>query len=215
LPHYGLASRIISTAFALEGIKVEFGFFPWLRAIHLAKLGAWQGTAVWRSTPEREQNFYLSEPVITSQYVFFHLNSLPFDWRDFPDLMPYRIGATLGYKYGATFTEMEQTGLLQVERVTTDKQNFQRLLHGRIDLFPHNLIVGYQQISQLPLQERSRITHHPKTFEPSGLSLLLSRTDPANTSLLDRFNRGLKKLKESGVIEEWRQELKQSLTGQP
>jgi polar amino acid transport system substrate-binding protein len=207
LPHYGLASRIITTAFALEGIEVEYGFFPWSRAIYLAELGAWQGTAVWRSTPEREQRFYLSAPVITSHYVFFHLTSAPFDWQGFPDLKPYRIGATHAYDYGIQFTAMEQEGTLQVERVTSDEQNFQRLLHGRIDLFPNDFSVGYEQISKLSLPERSRITHHPRTFEGSDLHLMLPRTDPDNKILITRFNRGLKKLKESGAIEQWQLEL--------
>ena len=37
LPQKGLIARIITEAFALEGVKVELGFFPWARAKALAK----------------------------------------------------------------------------------------------------------------------------------------------------------------------------------
>ena len=32
LKHYGLASRITTEAFASQGVKVEYGFFPWARS---------------------------------------------------------------------------------------------------------------------------------------------------------------------------------------
>lgn len=54
LKHYGVASRIVTEAFDLEGIKVEYGFFPWERALELAKHGDWDGSLVWFHTPKRE-----------------------------------------------------------------------------------------------------------------------------------------------------------------
>ena len=73
LKHNGLASRIVREAFELEGIQVVYDFFPWNRSLMLAQTGEWDGTAVWLRSPEREQEFYISDPVVQSTYVFFHL----------------------------------------------------------------------------------------------------------------------------------------------
>ncbi len=34
-PHHGFASHIVTEAFALVGVEVEYGFFPWSRAMKL------------------------------------------------------------------------------------------------------------------------------------------------------------------------------------
>ncbi len=49
---YGLASHIVSEAFRLEGINVEWGFFPWKRSYEWAKDGSWDASAVWWPTKE-------------------------------------------------------------------------------------------------------------------------------------------------------------------
>ncbi|MEE9297196.1 MAG: amino acid ABC transporter substrate-binding protein, partial [Phycisphaerae bacterium] len=42
-PHHGFASHIVTEAFALVGVEVEYGFFPWKRSFKLAKEGTWDG----------------------------------------------------------------------------------------------------------------------------------------------------------------------------
>ncbi len=50
LKHGGVTSHVASEAFALEGIKVEYGWFPWNRALHLAQTGDWDAAIGWIST---------------------------------------------------------------------------------------------------------------------------------------------------------------------
>ena len=52
-PHHGVASHVITEAFALVGVEVEFGFFPWARSLKLAKEGVWDGSAAWWDREER------------------------------------------------------------------------------------------------------------------------------------------------------------------
>src|SRR4051812_4106968 len=63
LPDNGLISRVVTEAFRLQGITVEYGFFPWARALLLAKIGGWDGTVAWARSPARERDFYISDPV--------------------------------------------------------------------------------------------------------------------------------------------------------
>ena len=138
LAHQGTVSRIVTEAFALGGIQVQYGYFPWSRSYEFAKTGVWDGTLVWFDTPERRKLFYISDPVIDIQYVFFHLKDYAFGWRTMDDLSGIKIGATLEYHYGEDFKAAEKRGAIQVDRVASDLQNFQKLLRGRIQIFPND-----------------------------------------------------------------------------
>ena len=61
LKYYGIGSRIVAEAFHLEGIKVEYGFFPWKRAFEIAKEGKWPGVVGFESSTERTPYFYADE----------------------------------------------------------------------------------------------------------------------------------------------------------
>lgn len=207
LPHYGIISRIITEAFYLEGIEVEYGFFPWKRSYALAERGQWDGTAGWIKTAEREHHFFFSDPVVDSGYVFFYRKDEPFDWNHITDLKGKKIGGTLEYNYGEAFTQAEMDNILFVERVPEERLNFKKLLSGRIDLFPMNLIVGLDMMNKhLTAAERAQIAWHAKPLLQTPAHLLLSKAVNGNEEKMRRFNRALKKLQQSGAIERYLQE---------
>jgi len=207
LPFNGVASRIVTEAFALEGVRVEYGFFPWKRSLALAEMGEWDGSAVWFRSPEREESFYLSDPVILSSYVFFHLKNYLFDWRTMDDLREIRIGATLGYNYGEAFEAAEKAGAINVDRCASDELNLQKLLRDRFKIFPVDMEVGYAMLhKQFKPETVSLFTNHPRPLRQESLYLLLSKKLERNKRLIELFNRGLQKLKESGRIEEFQEE---------
>jgi polar amino acid transport system substrate-binding protein len=203
-PHYGFASHIISEAFALVGVRVEYGFFPWKRALESAKKGQWDGGAAFWDSEERRKHFYFSEePVVPTEMAFFHLKSTEFDWNGVEDLKDLKIGATLEYFYGEELDEAEKASLLHIERVGSDELSLKKLLKGRIDVFPGDLMVTYAQIQDtFSAEEAALFTHHPKTFESRGLYLLFSKQVEGNEQMRDLFDKGLRQLKESGRYEE-------------
>ncbi|MCP4396340.1 MAG: amino acid ABC transporter substrate-binding protein [bacterium] len=200
----GVASRIITEAFALEDIQVEYGFFPWKRSFMLAKKGTWDGSAIWAYNEERAEDFYYSDPVMNSARVFFHLKTTEFDWNAVEDLKGLKIGATIGYIYGTEFEELEKTGALDVHRIAEDEQNFAKLLKGRIQIFPQDIDVGYAMLNKIFSKEEAALfTHHPLPVKDDPLCLLLSKQVEGNEQLLETFNRGLKQLQESGKAEQY------------
>lgn len=207
LKYSGVASRIVTEAFALEGIKVEYGFFPWKRAFYLAEKGEWDGTAVWLRSPEREMDFYLSDPVVNSRYVFFHMRSFPFEWKKIDDLKGIRIGATIGYDYGEEFEDAEKKGLISVIRVPSDEQNLMKLLHGRIDVFPLDMEVGYTMLHRMYKPEVvNMVTNNPRPVRTDPLHLLLTKKLEKNARLMVLFNKGLKSLIAKGEVERFLEE---------
>lgn len=201
-PYHGLASHIVSEAFALEGVKPEYGFFPWKRSYKLAESGMWDGSAVWVYSKERAEKFYFSDPIIETKWVFFHLKTTNFDWKTVDDLKKYKIGATLEYNYGRNFERAERNGILKVHRIPRDEQNFKKLVAGRIDVFPLDLLVGYSMLNDLiSADDIQLVTHHHKPLKVVQLHLILSKKVKKNEHLMKRFNRGLKRLHELGRIE--------------
>lgn len=203
LPGNGLISRIVVEAFALQGIHVQFGFFPWPRSLMLAKLGDWDGSVAWVYSPERSRDFVYSDPVIASETVFYHLKSWQFSWNSIDDLKRYRIGVTQDYFYGAAFSQAIAQGKITVESVGRDEQNLTKLLGGRIDLFPIDRRVAASMLRQhFSVPDIERITFAPKPVHSQPLHVMFGKTSPASRQLADEFNKGLKKLKASGRLEQ-------------
>lgn len=208
-PHYGVNSHVVSEAFRLEGIDVRWEFFPWKRAYQMAKKGKnWDASATWWVTGDTRRAFLVSEPVGKTSLVFFHLKSYKFDWESIDDLKGLFIGGTLEYDYGKDFMAAMEEKRISVEFVPKDELNFRKLLKGRIVVFPNDLTVGYAQIrNTFPPDQVKLFTHHTKKIEHRTLHLIISRNCKNGEFFLDRFNSGLKKLKESGRFDQMFREL--------
>ena len=202
-PHYGFASHIVTEAFALVGVEVEYGFFPWKRAMKLARDGKWDGSIIWYDTEERRADFFYTDPIAPATNSFFHLKSYQFDWNQFEDLTDLRVGGTSEYSYGAEFDAAEQAGVFRTYRAISDEVGLTNLLKGRIDVFPGELLVTYEQIRDTFSKEDTTLfTHHPKAISTLPLYLLLSRKVPGNEQIRDLFNEGLRQLKETGIYDQ-------------
>ena len=76
--YYGGVNRIIMEAFGVEGVKVEYGWFPWKRSLLYAQNGKWDGAAelnryAEKSNPVRKQSIQLIPPII---FLFTQSHSL-------------------------------------------------------------------------------------------------------------------------------------------
>lgn len=157
--------------------------------------GIWDGLAVETENP----NHYSSDVIIEDKLVFFHLKNIQFNWNTLTDLKSYKIGGVLGNTYGEQITEMERIGALVIDRVSAEKLNFRKLLMRRIDVTPIGKVFGYSILNKhFSPQEIETITYHPKQLRMSYYRLSLSKKIAENEQRLKAFNRGLRKLKESG-----------------
>jgi polar amino acid transport system substrate-binding protein len=204
-PHYGPISRIITEAFALEGVRVNYVFRPWSRAYVEAVSGGANGTVVW-STSERDtdrmRNFHFSDVIFEGKSVFFYRRT--FEWNR-RSLAGVRLGGTAGYEY-----LFDKDPLLTIDRTApSDELNFRKLAAGRFDVFPANLDVGrYILREELTPEQALQVTWDPKPYNITPYHLLLNKKDPSSRRYMALFNKGLKKLKESGKYAEYMQTLK-------
>ena len=199
LPNYGPSSQVVAEAFKLQGIDVEWGFFPWQRSYNLAEEGKYDGSVIWSDNAERRQAFVYSDPVLEESRVLFHLKGKTVDWNTMQDLSKYRIGGTIGYEYSQEFQDAEKAGVFKVERVPEEGNNLKKLLAKRIDLFVATKRVGYSLIeSNFSAEDAAKFTHASKPIDTQQWSLIVSNKSANQAYFVEQFNQGLAKLRESG-----------------
>lgn len=207
LKHYGVLSRIVTEAFALEGVKVNYNFMPWKRAYPSILEGKLDGVGYATKKKEREQYFYFSEPIFQKKRVFFHLKSYPFDWENVEDLRGVQIGALSGYAYNPKFDQADERKIIAVQRVETHQQNIGKLVQGnRIDIALSTVDQGYDVLQKNYPEALNAITYHPKPLHSPNMHLMLSKKVQKNKKLIVLFNRGLRKLKASGKFDQFFEE---------
>lgn len=212
LKHGGFCSHVVSEAFKLSGYETKINYYPWKRVLLRLKEGKEQVSPCWIKTAEREKDYVFSDSIMVQKKVFFHRRDLDFDWSSMNDLFNYRIGKVNGYAYGEMFDKAEKEKRIKVYLANSDEQNFKKLLLGRIDLYPLEIIVGYTTIHKVFSIANTRLlTNHPKAILESRYYLMFSKKVPAKrlNKLLTDFNIGLKKLKRSGKYEQMQQALLQ------
>lgn len=204
LEHQGPVAHLIRDLLAEEGYRVEFSFLPWPRAYAEAAAGRYDATAVWMHKNEREAEFIFSEPLLDEQFVFFHLKSQPFDWQRFDDLSGMILGGGLEYSYGPAFDAFLAEGKVRIERVSSDRQNFEKLLKERVVLYPQERNVGYAALrSEFAKEDVERITHHPKPLLINLSYLMLPKRLEQSEALRERFNARLQRFREEGRYQQY------------
>lgn len=206
LPHHGFVSRIVTEAFKLEGATVQYKFYPWARAYQVARSGESDASIGWYRNAEREVDFLFSDTVFVESQVLFFLKDKPLTWSVLTDLEGKSIGATLGYTYGEAFKQLEDSKVLNVQRIASDEQNLKKLLAGRIDAMVVSRAVGTRMVNALAPSEARRIAFDPRPLNSGPLHVIFPKSMPQSSEWLARFNRGLKKLKTTGAADRFAQE---------
>jgi len=212
LEHNGVLGRVITEAFALEGITVHFSFHPWKRAVRLAKNGEVDGTGPWRRKEKWVDSFIYSNSIAETDHVFFHLKSYEFSWNTYDDLVGVTLGGGSGYYYNKLLDDALKSGQLDMYRFAKDVQGLKMLLKERFNVLAINKHSGYYLLNKdFPGNKNQLITHHPKSLTPEEerpIYLLFSKKIKNSKASLQRFNKGLKHLKESGKYNEYFDDLR-------
>lgn len=201
LPHGGPVLRIVRDAFAAVEMDVEFMFRPWNRALYMARRGQAAATAVWGPAESRQADFLFSAPVLESPLSFLHRRDRPFDWSSYDDLRGLRVGVVLGNRYTPGFHAAEAEGVFQTFTATTEVDGLRALLAGRVDVFVVNRTAGYRLAREIAPDAPARITHHSKPLRLSTYHVLFAREAEGAAALRQRFNEGLRILREQGRVE--------------
>lgn len=199
LKHNGVTSHVIQKAFNSQDVEVQYKWYPWKRAYHLTKNGDIDASVAWSKTKEREKHFLFSDIVIEGNVVFFHLKSNNFSWNDIYDLRSVKIGSITGYEYANKLDRLKTIENAKVYDVINEIKLFELLLNKRYDVVLMNVDAGYGILNKYFSKEKiNLVTFHKKAFHKEQLRVLFNKKNINNKKFLEEFNKGLKKLKETG-----------------
>lgn len=203
LPHYGLDSQVVSESFALVGVEVEYGFFPWPRSFKYSEDNVWDATIGWPiSESGLATHYYSDEPINKGEWVLFHRVDNPIEWENISDLKGKVFGILTEdwvLAGDSEFVKAIEAGELKVDKTYSEPTNLLMLFGRRIDAFPSQKLVGLSLMKRTLSEEmQKQITFNPKVIRSMPLYLLLNKTNPKNKKLMALFNEGYALLKSSG-----------------
>ena len=209
LKDHGFVNHVITEAFQRKGYTVKYTYLPWKRAVAEAKEGKYSALSYVYCNKDWEKDFFLSDPISEEKIVFFHLKSNPIkDWKTLKDLKNYKFGATRGYTYTKEFWDAVKTRRLMVDVANSDRQNFKKLLAGRIDIFPSGLVNGNSILQkEFDASKADLLSIDPKPLSKTTGHLAVTKSRKNSDGLVRIFNQGLAELKKSGLYDKFREDL--------
>lgn len=128
----GLYPFLITDIFNRINIPVSIRPLPWRRALAYADEGLMGVGGVYK-TRDRLEKYDFSDELFQEVIVIYTLRENRFEYNNISDLYGKKIGIIRGWSYGEEFDKASLEELIKVEEVSTDEQNFLKLLNKRID----------------------------------------------------------------------------------
>lgn len=189
----GTIPETTTSIFKKQDMRVEYSWYPWPRAYEYVKNGKYDGSFTSVKTPEREHDFYFSDPIMQSDTVFFHLKKTFFRWNSIEDLQETTIGVTLGSAYTPDFIRAGRKGEINIDWASDDILNLRKLFLEQIDIFPISKEVGLHKLKEyFSASDIRKITWSRTPLVSHSTYLIFSKKNPDNKQLVQLFNDGLK-----------------------
>ena len=99
--------EIIREALKRVGYELETVWLPWKRAQVEAARGGYDGLGASYYSEERANKFAYSDPIATTEVVFFKRTEDDIKYSKLEDLKPYKIGTGFGYGYPEKFVKAD------------------------------------------------------------------------------------------------------------
>ncbi|WP_281557711.1 transporter substrate-binding domain-containing protein [Thalassomonas sp. RHCl1] len=199
----GYISRLVTDVFAQVGIKTEFLFVPWGRALRMVELGREAAVMYFDKNEQRAEFFTFSHPMLRDNWVLFHLRKKDIHWQRLEDLSVYKIGATISYTYTPDFYRLAHDKVLDVNWHPYDKQGWKMLMAERLDIFANTESAWYYAKQEFSPQHLARLVVHPKPLAAQLGHVLFSKAHPDGDYFKEQFNLGFTQLKKRKTLADY------------
>ncbi len=208
----GFASSVISAAFAAVNIDTQYEFFPSERALFYAEKGIghkkneWDGTFLWSRSKDREEKFYYSDEICADDTVAYFLKGLDFKSSNAMTFQGLRFG-TISVMPTPYLDGANKSGFLKLEKAGDHSVLFERLFNKRIDVVIQNKLNAEYYLKKLYNLDPENPVIDSEVVYKRSYFLLLNRKNKKNRALMDKFNEGLKIIKENGHYDSLKRKL--------
>jgi len=181
------------------GHTLEIGFFPWKRAMAMAKRGQRDGLLGAYYTDERDEDFHFSESFYTVKVGFIAKKELGVTSYDsLKDLTEHTIGFQSGWAYPDDFANAD---FLDKDPAANQTASVKKLVHDRIDMVAMAHGIFRNEISKLPEASMDDYVFLKPLLMEGELHMAISNEVENAATLAADFNRGLEAIRADGTYD--------------
>ncbi|KJY76865.1 substrate-binding periplasmic protein [Vibrio nigripulchritudo] len=203
LVQQGASVAVAKAAFDAMGHQLEVDFFPWNRAVSLAKSSDYY-VGYFPAYYFKTNKLLLSEPMGSGMLGLVENVDKPIRWRALTDLVPYTIGVVSGYRNTREFDEMIHSGQLEAQESMTDTQNALKVASFELDLavIDENVLRYLRMHDPEVSQVKEKLQLNKKPLVYKDLYIAFTR-GPEGERWLEVFNQGLGKIDADQIMRDY------------
>lgn len=198
----GYGIDIVKSIFESAGHTIVYGVMPWHRAIIKTRNGKYN--AVIGAFHEEVPDFIFPEEEFgVSEEAFFVKKGSTWKYKNVRSLLSAQVGLIKDYSYANELNVLFKANKNIVQYVGGDKPlvlNIRKLLHGRIDVLVEDPNVLWQRAIKMGVAEK--IVKRGNIKEVDNLYIAFSPKNPKSKEYAQIFSNGIRKLKDSGKIDD-------------
>ena len=189
----------IAEAGRRAGIKVRFQRLPWVRLerdIALGERSEIECAFAYTLTDARRVYMdFTNVPVkLTELSIFARSGTFP-SFKGIEDLKGKTVGIRRGFKMPAAMQAMVDSGVIQMEEVNRDPQNFEKLARGRLHAVLSNREVGNEVLEQMGTTDIVALLPSVQTTP----TYMVFNKAKGLSSLIPLFDKGFKSMVADGT----------------
>lgn len=194
----GFYPLIVTKIFERINVPLEIKALPWNRAICYADEGKMGIVGIYKNK-ERLRKYDYSEAIFEDQVMIYVLKENEFEYKETDDLEGKKVGVIRGWSYGEEFDMLKGMECFCVDEVNYDDVNFTKLIGGRLDCVLAIKETGDYLMNINP-EYKAKIVPLEKPLLITSTYLIFPKY-LQKKELLEKFNKELKKMKDSSEFE--------------
>lgn len=205
----GVGIEVVKAALKKANLKAEFKLYPFARAYKMVTEGERQVFYLSLArTPERERLVQWVGVVAPSTQALLSLNKRKIQISSYEDLKKYTIGVVTEDIVDQHLRSFEKSHSLKLERVPTYKQNANKFLMERIDLWGGNELVAHYYANQM--SHEKNLFNVAWEFKELRTDYYLVANRAVRREVFDALQLGFQKIHADGTYKKIIQRLKKS-----
>ena len=197
----GMSAAIARAAFAAMGYELRVQYYPWKRAVALARTDpSVAGYFPEYFDPAIETSFYFSHAIGTSPLGLMEHVDAPVTWQSLEDLTGMTIGTVAGYVNTMDFDTLVKQGKINGDPVVDDASNMDKLARKRLKLAVIDCnVLHYLQMTRKKSGDAA-LQCNPKLLATRYLHLCFHK-DARGEQLVRIFNEGLERIDLKAILD--------------
>ncbi len=197
LSDQGASVAVAKAAFKAMGYELKVSFYPWSRAVALAKDSSSKFSGYFPEyfSDDTANDFIYSEAMGSGPLGFAERKDNSIAWTSLSDLKPHKIGIVQDYINTTEFDGMVANKTLKTSTTTSDTKNLMKLVNGRLDLaVVDKNVMNYLFKTEKALAKKSSNAQFNQTLLEDKKLFICFKKGGQGESLAKIYNEGLKKI---------------------